>query len=98
MFQYIRQYDPYSNVKAQEYPHILITGALEDFRVPYWQPAKFAAKLRHYKKGDSMLLLHVDEGGHFGEGGDGVNAEKALEYSFLYKALNLHAPTEKLRE
>src|SRR3546814_15847641 len=45
-FELIRSYSPYDPVKAQHYPPILITGGLNDPRVTYWEPAKWAAKIR----------------------------------------------------
>lgn len=39
----------YDNVKAQDYPNILITAGLHDPRVAYWEPAKWASKLRTVK-------------------------------------------------
>lgn len=41
------------------YPHMLLTGSLNDPRVGYWQPAKFTAKMRANKLGNRLLLLKV---------------------------------------
>ncbi|MTD25658.1 prolyl oligopeptidase family serine peptidase [Erwinia sorbitola] len=84
-YHYIRQYSPYDNVTAQDYPHLLITTGLHDSQVQYWEPAKWVAKLRELKTDDHLLLLHTDmDSGHGGKSGrfkayEGV----ALEYAFL---------------
>lgn len=39
-FEYIKSYCPVQNVKTQAYPSCLLTGGLNDPRVPYWEPAK----------------------------------------------------------
>jgi oligopeptidase B len=69
-FERIRSYSPYDNVKAQDYPPMLITGGLNDPRVTYWEPAKWAAKLRATKTDDNLLLLKINMGaGHGGKSG-----------------------------
>ena len=69
-FELIRSYSPYDNVKAQDYPPLLITGGLNDPRVTYWEPAKWAAKLRATKTDDNLLLLKTNMGaGHGGKSG-----------------------------
>ncbi|HET9459607.1 MAG TPA: S9 family peptidase [Sphingomicrobium sp.] len=69
-FELIRSYSPYDNVKAQDYPPMLITGGLNDPRVTYWEPAKWAAKLRATKTDDNLLLLKTNMGaGHGGKSG-----------------------------
>lgn len=46
---------------------MLITCALDDYRVPFWGPAKYAAQLRHVNVNKNTVLLqpNMDEGGHF---------------------------------
>jgi oligopeptidase B len=69
-FDLIRSYSPYDNVRAQAYPPMLITGGLNDPRVTYWEPAKWAAKLRATKTDENLLLLKINMGaGHGGKSG-----------------------------
>lgn len=69
-FELIRSYSPYDNVKRQDYPPMLITGGLNDPRVTYWEPAKWAARLRANKTDDNLLLLKINMGaGHGGKSG-----------------------------
>lgn len=42
-------YSPYDNIKAQNYPNILVTGGLNDSQVLFHKPAKYTAKLRAKK-------------------------------------------------
>ena len=69
-YRTISSYAPYENVKAQAYPHMLVTAGLSDPRVPYWEPAKWVARLRAMKTNDSRVLLVTRmSAGHFGAGG-----------------------------
>jgi oligopeptidase B len=69
-FELIRSYSPYDNVEAKAYPPLLITGGLNDPRVTYWEPAKWAARLRATKTDDNRLLLKINMGaGHGGKSG-----------------------------
>jgi len=88
-FDYIRSYSPYDNVKAVDYPNLLITAGLNDPRVSYWEPAKWTAKLRVAKKDDNLLLLKTNMGaGHGGASGRYAYLEEiAFEYAFLLKVL-----------
>ena len=47
-------YSPYDNVKAQNYPNMLIEISLNDSQVPYWEGAKWAAKLREMKTDNNI--------------------------------------------
>ncbi len=69
-YDYIASYSPYDNVAAKDYPAILAVGGLTDPRVTYWEPAKWVAKLRATKTGDSLLMLKTNmEAGHGGASG-----------------------------
>ena len=48
-FDLIRSYSPYDNVDGQAYPPMLITGGLNDPRVTYWEPAKWAARAARHQ-------------------------------------------------
>lgn len=84
-FEYIRSYSPYDQVSAQDYPPMLITGGLNDPRVTYWEPAKWAAKLRATKTDDNILLLKTNMGaGHGGKSGRWNRIEEtAEEFAFI---------------
>jgi oligopeptidase B len=84
-FELIRGYDPYSNVRAQDYPPMFITGGLNDPRVTYWEPAKWAAKLRATKRDENLLLLKTNMGaGHGGKSGRFESLrEVAEEHAFV---------------
>jgi oligopeptidase B len=84
-FELIHSYSPYENVAAKAYPPMLITGGLNDPRVTYWEPAKWAAALRHAKTDDNILLLKINMGaGHGGKSGryDSLR-EDAEAYAFV---------------
>ena len=69
-YDYIKSYSPYDNVKAQDYPRLLVTAGLNDPRVSYWEPAKWVLKLRETKTDDHPVLLKVEMGaGHMGPSG-----------------------------
>lgn len=59
---YMKSYSLVDNVKAQNYPHILVTAGLNDPRVLYSEPAKFVAKLRDMKTDDNILLFKCELG------------------------------------
>ncbi|HEY7842036.1 MAG TPA: S9 family peptidase [Gammaproteobacteria bacterium] len=90
-YEYMLSYSPYDQVKARDYPHMLVTAGLWDARVQYWEPAKWVAKLRATKTGDSRLLLHTDmKVGHSGSAARYKSLrETAEEYAFLIDALGL---------
>lgn len=84
-YDYILQYSPYDQVKAQDYPNMLVTTGLHDSQVQYWEPAKWVAKLRELKTDDNQLLMYTDmDSGHGGKSGRFKAYEDiALEYAFV---------------
>ncbi len=90
-YERIKSYSPYDNVKAQDYPSMLVMAGLTDPRVTYWEPAKWVAKLRDTKTDDNSLYLKTNmEAGHGGASGrfDHLK-EVAIVQSFALKVANL---------
>ncbi len=90
-YEYMKIYSPYDNVSAQDHPHILITAALNDPRVMYWEPAKWTAKLRSLKTDNNTLLLKTDMAiGHMGASGRyDYLRNVAFEYAFMLDLFNI---------
>jgi oligopeptidase B len=69
-YDYMLSYSPYDNIEKKNYPHLYMTCGWNDPRVTYWEPAKFAAKMREFRKGDGLTLLWTNmEAGHGGKSG-----------------------------
>ncbi|KAL7472593.1 hypothetical protein ACHAXS_013579 [Conticribra weissflogii] len=90
---FILSYCPMNNVKyGARYPSCLLTGGLYDPRVQYWEPAKFAAELRHTSSEDSgPIVLKMDmEAGHF-SASDRYKYLKdlAFDYAYLFDQLGI---------
>ncbi len=81
-FDYMIKYSPYDNVKAQNYPNMLIEVSLNDSQVPFWEGAKFAAKLRALKTDNNTILLKTNMGA--GHGGSSGRYDKLKEVAFDY--------------
>jgi oligopeptidase B len=85
VFEYLLSYSPYDNVRRQAYPPMLISGGLNDPRVTYWEPAKWAARLRTMRTDSNLQLLKINMGaGHGGQSGRWTALrEIAEEYAFI---------------
>ncbi len=89
-FEYFRSWDAYTNIKSQNYPDMLVTAGLHDPRVPYWEPAKYVAKLRATKTDDHVLLLKTKMSGHSRAPGlHDFLREMAFKYAFVLDRLGL---------
>lgn len=80
MYKLMMDYSPYDNVNMKYYPSVMVMSGLQDTRVKYQEPAKFAAKLRskqlnelsgtvcdsylHSNAESKPLLLHIGSGVH----------------------------------
>lgn len=91
-FDYMLSYSPYDNVKQQNYPNLLVMTSLNDSQVPYWEGAKFAAKIRAMNPGaKNVVLLKTNMGaGHGGSSGryDALK-ETAFAYAYALKQVGI---------
>ena len=88
---YMKKYSPYDNLAATNYPAMLLMTSLNDSQVPYWEPAKYAAKLRTLRTDANPMLLKINlDAGHGGASGryDRLK-EIAFEYTFGLAILGL---------
>src|SRR5262249_26380020 len=85
----LKAYAPYENVRAQPYPPMLVVQSVNDSRVPYWEAAKWVAKLRRLKTDDNPIALVVNvRGGHSGGSGRYENLKDfARAYAFALTLL-----------
>ncbi|MDR3497804.1 MAG: S9 family peptidase [Parvibaculum sp.] len=81
-YRYMASYSPYDNVAAQAYPHIFALGGLTDPRVTYWEPAKWAAKLRALRTDDRLTMLRINMGA--GHGGAPGRFERLKEVALVF--------------
>ena len=93
-FDSIRGYCPMNNVVPDvKYPSCLLIGGLNDPRVPYWDPVKFAAALRHTTAYDESrpVCVRLDMGSGHSFGSDRIKyyEEMAFMYSFVMDQVGL---------
>jgi oligopeptidase B len=91
-YWYMLSYSPYDNVEAKDYPNLLVTTGLHDSQVQYFEPAKWAAKLRAMKTDDNVLILKTNMGaGHGGASGRYDRyREIAFRYAFMLDLLGMN--------
>jgi oligopeptidase B len=90
-YEYMKKYSPYDNVHPANYPAMLVKVSLNDSQVPYWEGAKFVAKIRELKTDHNPLLLKTNMGaGHGGASGryDAIH-ETAFDYAFMLWQMGL---------
>jgi oligopeptidase B len=88
---YMKSYCPYTNLERKAHPATLLKTGLNDSQVMYWEPAKYAAKMRTLKTDSNPLLLKTNMGaGHGGASGRyDYLREIALDYAFLLTHLGI---------
>ena len=83
---------PYTNLRASEYPAMLLTAFKDDYRTPLWNVFKYTAKFRSLAKSptrvrefcDKNLAVIIDEGSHLGTSDNEANIERsALSTAFF---------------
>ena len=88
VFHYLASYSPYDNITEQAYPAALALGGLLDNRVGYWEPAKWAMRLREKSTSGRPVLLKINmTAGHQGHAG----LMPELEHAALVNAFTLWA-------
>ena len=90
-YDWMRAYSPYDNLKAAAYPNVLVAVSYNDSQVPYWEGAKYLAKLRTLDRGKNATLMHATMGaGHGGAAGryDALN-DVARNYAFFLSSLGI---------
>ncbi|TKG93773.1 S9 family peptidase [Puteibacter caeruleilacunae] len=90
-YDYMLSYSPYDNVKAMDYPAMLVTTGLHDSQVQYFEPAKWVAKLREMKTDNNQLLFKTNmDYGHSGASGRFKWIEEtALEFAFMFDQIGI---------
>ena len=90
-YEYMKQYSPYDNVGAKNYPATLVKVSLNDSQVPYWEGAKLVARMRALKTDNNPLILKANMGaGHGGSSGRyDYLRELAYDYAFMLWQMGL---------
>lgn len=69
-YDYMKNYCPYTNMKATAYPSMLVMTSLNDSQVLFHEPTKYVAKLRTLKTDKNLFLLRCNmDAGHGGASG-----------------------------
>jgi oligopeptidase B len=85
VYEYMKSYTPYENVRAVDYPAILALNSLNDTRVLHTEAAKWVARLQDSTTGDAPILLKTEmSAGHGGVSGRYKQwAEAAFELAWI---------------
>ncbi len=92
VYDYMKSYTPYENIRPVKYPAIAAVTSLNDTRVYYVEPAKWVAALRETIDPASptpLLKIEMDGGHGGGSGRYTAWREIAWDYSFLLTHLGI---------
>ena len=92
-FDYMLKYSPYDNIKAVQYPTMLVQISLNDSQVPYWEGAKFVAKLRATKTDKNPLLLKTNMGAGHGGASGRYDALRETAFTYTFTLWQMGVPT-----
>jgi prolyl oligopeptidase len=102
LFQALRAYSPYHNVKdGTAYPAILLTAGESDPFAKAYHAKKMAARLQAATSSSQPVLLRVRPGGHGPGSLDQRVSELADTYAFLFDRLSIdyrHTPDRHLKK
>ncbi|WP_258803227.1 S9 family peptidase [Pseudarthrobacter sp. NS4] len=89
VYDYMKSYSPYQNVREVAYPRIAAVTSFNDTRVLYVEPAKWVQELRNRNTGSEPILMKIEmDGGHGGASGRYVQwRERAWDYAFIADSL-----------
>lgn len=91
----MKAYDPYFNISKADYPPVLISVGLNDRRVPYWEGAKYQAKLKSLTTGSGPYLLSTNfSQGHSSDRRQSLS-QQAFEYAFLLSLTHKNTKAEQ---
>ncbi len=87
----MKTYSPYDNLAAKPYPPVLVEVSLNDSQVPYWEGAKYAARMRDRTTSSHPVLLKTNlAAGHGGASGRyDYLRDVAFDYAFLLRCFGL---------
>lgn len=89
VYDYMKSYSPYENVREVAYPKVAAVTSFNDTRVLYVEPAKWVQELRNKTTGNEPILMKIEmDGGHGGASGRYVQwRERAWDYAFIADSL-----------
>ena len=83
-YRWMRAYSPYDNLRAADYPDMLVRTSLNDSQVSYWEPAKYVARLRAVKTDSHSLLFKCNMGAGHGGASGRYDALRDLAFDYAW--------------
>lgn len=98
VYEYMKKYSPYDNIRSVDYPNVLVQGGFNDLNVAFWEAPKFVAKMRSKKTDNNLLLLNMNmTGGHgLTSGRNSGLQQAAFEYAFIFKTVGIKSDYSKV--